>query len=303
MLSRALSSLLAAALAVGSSAASAAEPLVTVDWVKAHVGKPGIVFVDLRPQADYLRGHVPGAVHTDFEKDGWRADRADGVPDQFPADTGPLGQMIGRLGIGDETLAVLLPPGSSALDMGMGTRIYWTLKVLGHDQVSLVDGGMAAWIAAGGPMEPGQAAPAAQRFTVRLRKGMLAGKGEVKAAIASRIPLVDARPEDQYLGAVQNPKTRRSGTIPGARSVPASRYTENGGGKFLGKDRVAALYRADGIPTKGKTIHFCNTGHLASVGWFVDSELLGNRSALLYSGSMAEWTADPDLPVEQKTGR
>ena len=280
--------------------ASAADPLVTVDWVKANLGKPGIVFLDLRPKTDYLRGHVPGAVDTSFDSDGWRVPNAAGIPDQFPEDQTRLAKTIGGLGIGDRTLVVVLPPGQSAPDMGMGTRIYWTLKVLGHDAVSLLDGGMAAYVKAGGTMAPGQVTPAVETFAVKLRKDMLITKAEVRAALDAKVPMVDGRPDDQYVGVNRNSKVKASGTIPGARSLPLVWYTENGGGTFRARDQIEKLYQAAGVSPTGKAIYFCNTGHMASVGWFYDHEVLGNRDALLYSGSLVDWTADASMPVEQK---
>ena len=118
-------------------AAFAAEPLVDAAWAKANAGKPGIVFIDFQPPADFLRGHIAGSVNSNYGKDGWREERAnDKVPDMLPAKLEPLGEMIGKLGIDNNTHVVLVPAGMSSTDMGVGTRVYWTFKVLGHDKVS-----------------------------------------------------------------------------------------------------------------------------------------------------------------------
>jgi thiosulfate/3-mercaptopyruvate sulfurtransferase len=76
--------------------------------------------------------------------------------------------------------------------------------------------------------------------------------------------------------------------------------TENNGGKFRDADTIRKLYAIAGAPTSGAQITFCNTGHLASVGWFVSHELLGNTQTRLYDGSMVEWTADANAAVLQK---
>ena len=98
--------------------AIAADPLVNVDWVKANLDKPGIVYVDFQPPADFLRGHIPGAVNSNYGKDGWREERAsDKVPDMLPAKLDALGEMIGKLGIDNNTHVVLVPPGMSSLPL------------------------------------------------------------------------------------------------------------------------------------------------------------------------------------------
>lgn len=292
---------LAVAVAAWAVPAWAAEPLVTVDWVKANLGKPGVVFLDTRPKTDYLRGHVPGAVGTDYAKDGWREDNAQKTPDMFPEDPAKLAQHIGSLGIGNDSHVVVLPPGANSTDMGMGTRIYWTFKVLGHDAVSILDGGMAAYTKdKANPLETGQAEAKPKSFAVALRRDMLVSRDDMKKALDAGALLVDNRTEDQYAGINRHPRAKASGTIPGAKNLPQSWLTDNGGGSFRDKATLESLYRVAGVPTSGPQIAFCNTGHWASIGWFVSSELLGNKQTRLYDGSMVEWTADPALPVEQK---
>jgi len=285
--------------------AFAATPLVDVAWVKANAGKPGVVMVDARAQVDYLRGHIPGAVHTDYEKSGWRV-KVDGVPGMLPPDTGKLAKLIGDLGIDNATHVVVIAPGNNSTDMGVATRIYWTFKVLGHDNVSILNGGMHAYLAEvdkqGKPLNPlDKGAPKVEpkTFKVSLRKEMLPTRDDVKAAMDKGVVLVDNRPSDQYLGVNRTPVAAANGTIPHALNMPQGWLTENGGGTFRSKEEIAKLYKAAGVPTSGKQISFCNTGHWASVGWFASSEILGNKDVELYDGSMADWT-HAKMPVEVK---
>lgn len=285
--------------------AIAATPLVDVAWVKANAGKPGIVLLDVRSQVDYLRGHIPGAVHTDYEKDGWRVKKND-VPGMLPDDTSKLAKRIGDLGIGNATHVILVAPGRDSTDMGTATRLYWTFKVLGSDNVSVLNGGMEAYLAEvdkqGKPVNPlDKGAPqiTPQTFKVSLRKEMLPSRDDVKAAMDKGIVLVDNRPSDQYLGVNRTAAATENGTIPQARNMPHIWLTNNGGGTFRSKQEIEKLYSAAGVPTTGKQISFCNTGHWASVGWFVSSEILGNKQTELYDGSMAEWTR-ARMPVEVK---
>lgn len=294
-------------------AVQAAQPLVDSDWVKANIGKPGVVFLDVRgrlagkSKSDYLRAHIPGAVYTDYLKDGWRIKNSNGTVGMLPP-VAKLEKLIGSLGIGNDDLVVIIPNGGKALDMGTATRIYWTFKVLGHDEVSILDGGMLAYTKAVdkktkkplNPLEKGSVKPVAKVFKGSLRKEMIATKEDVKRVLGSDMPLIDHRPNNQYVGVNRHGKAKRNGTIPGAKNLPENWLTRNGGGQFRPKSELEQLYAAAGVPTSGEQISFCNTGHWASLGWFASSEILGNKQARMYDGSMVEWSADSSLPMEQQ---
>lgn len=296
-----------AALFVGlPRLALAVEPLVTVDWLRANLGKPGIAIVDFQPMADFMRARIPGAVNTNYARDGWREERAsDKVPDMLPSKLDKLAQHIGNLGIDNDTHVILVPAGMNATDVGVATRVYWTFKVLGHDKVSILDGGMAAWTkeqdkAKANPLQSGAAKPEPRTFKVNLRQDMIATLDDVKKARAAGVTLVDNRPEDQFVGINRHPRSPESGTIAGAKNLPNAWLTVNGGGEFRNRSQIEQLYRVAGVPTSGPQINFCNTGHWASIGWFVSSELLGNKQARLYDGSMVEWTMLKGGDLDQK---
>ena len=281
-------------LLLSARAATAADPLVTVDWLKANLGKPGIAIVDFQPPPDYLRAHIPGAVNSSYAKDGWREERAaDKVPGMFPEKLDKLLAHIGSLGIDNATHVVLVPVGMSGLDIGMATRAYWTFKVLGHDNVSILDGGMAEWTreqdkTKANPVQAGAQKAEAKTFKANLRKEMLTSMDDVKKAMASGVMLVDNRPEDQFTG-INKFHVPDYGTLAGAKNLPQGWLLVDGGGPFRKKSQIEQLYKHAGVPTGGEQIYFCNTGHWATIGWFVSSELLGNKKARMYDGSMAEW--------------
>ena len=283
-------------------AALAADPLVDSAWVVANIGKPGIVFVDFQPAKDYAQAHVPGAVNTNYGKDGWRVERADKVPDMLPANLGPVAAMIGaKLGIDNDTHVVLVPQGNTALDVGQATRVYWTFKVLGHDNISILNGGMATYSDnEKNPLVQGIVKATPKTFKAKVRKEMIVTMDDVKKARAAGVLLVDNRPEDQFVGIARHPKATMSGTIGGAKNLPNQWMTVNGGGEFRSKAQLETLYKYAGVPTGGEEINFCNTGHWASIGWFVSSELLGNKNAKLYDGSMVEYTMLKGEGVEAK---
>ena len=292
-----------AALALMAAPAFAADPLVDVAWLKDNLGADNLVVVDAGGSTDYLRGHIPGAVYTDYGKDGWRV-KVGNVPGVFPEDPTALGELVGSLGISNDSHVVIVAPGASSSDMGNATRIYWTLKVLGHEEVSILNGGMAAWVKdvddnknPVNPLEKGAVEPTPASFTIDLQEDMIPDETEVMAMIDAGALPVDNRTEDQYLGVNKHGAAKAYGTIPGAVNLPQSWLTVDGGGTFRDADTLMKLYAAAGVPTEGPEVNFCNTGHWASIGWFVSSELLGNEEAVMYDPSMVGWT-DKGLPVE-----
>ena len=297
---------LTAALLLWPLAALAAEvpPLVDAAWVKANAARPEVVILDVRNKLgkasarSYRAGHIPGAVYSDYLRAGWRK-KVEGVPGQLPP-VEELEALIGGLGIDNDSHVVVVAGGVSALDMGSATRVYFTFKVLGHDKVSVLDGGWKAYAAdPANPVETGENKPAPKTFKAAFRPELLADRTEVAAAVENGATLLDLRPTAQYLGEKKHMAARRAGTLPGARSLPEGRLTSDGG-RFVGSARVSDLLAEIGADGEEETISFCNTGHWASLGWFVKSELLGQKNTKLYDGSMVEWTADASLPVENR---
>ncbi len=287
-----------------AGAASAAQPLVDAAWVKDNSTKSGVVVIDTRPKSAYLRGHIPGAVTTSYGKGGWRV-KKDGVPGMLPG-AAALAKLIGGLGIDNNTHVVIAAPGANSSDTGIATRLYWTFKVAGHDNVSILDGGMKGYLSAVdkdkkplNPLQKGAVAVTAKTFKVSLRRDMIPSTADVKKALDAGVLMVDHRPNDQYLGVNRHPLAKIGGTIPGAVNLPNNWVTKNGGGVFRSKEVLAKLFKAAGVPTTGAQINFCNTGHWASVGWFAASEILGNKDAKMYDASMLGWLAK-NMPTEAK---
>ncbi len=288
-------------LVFAANPARAAAPLVDTAWVKDHIGKPGVVFVDVRGSAGAFRAsHVPGAVYTSYGRDKWRVELKK-VPSMLPP-LKNLEKLIGGLGIGNEDHVVLVPGGYSSGEMGVAARIYWTFKVLGHDAVSILDGGMVGYASdKRNPLEKTFARPEPKPFKANFRSQYLATAEDIKKALSGDgTTLLDSRPNDQHLGVNKSGSVKRTGTLKGAVNLPGKWTTVNDGGKFRNVDVLRRLYAAAKAPTEGKTIMFCNTGHLASLGWFVNSELLGNKNTKMYDGSLAEWSRKPANPMDQR---
>ncbi len=145
-----------AAIFAGALRADAAESLISAEALKEKLGTPNLVVLDIRSVIDggsaetYAKSHIPGAVHSDYDKAGWRVTR-NGLPFMLPS-VPQLEKLIGELGIDEDSYVVVVPAGVSATDFGSATRIYWTLKVAGISNLSILDGGIAAWTAANYPV-------------------------------------------------------------------------------------------------------------------------------------------------------
>jgi thiosulfate/3-mercaptopyruvate sulfurtransferase len=303
---------ISAICALSSAAFAKVTPLVDVNWIKNNSCNDGVRVLDIRnpldggSKTDYLKGHIPCAVYTDYLKGGWRTKVKD-VVGQLPP-TPKLEKLIGDLGIDNNTHVVIYHHGKNALDLGSATRMYWTFKVLGHDDVSILNGGYLAYTKELGKdkkpvnkVERGNKRPSPKKFTASLRKDMLINADDVlNATKDSSTELVDLRPNHQHIGINKHGKAKRYGTIPTSKNLPESWLTKNGGGTFRGSTDVKKLFGLASLEDRGGKIHFCNTGHWASLGWFADSEILGNKEAKLYDGSMVEWTANKSLPMEKK---
>ena len=271
---------------------NAASPVVDVDWVKSHTGQKNIVFVDLRSVGAYKAGHVPGAVHASYGRDKWRM-KINGVKGMLPP-VDHLKKLVEKLGIKNDSHVVLMHGGYSAAETGIATRVYWTLKVLGLNELSILNGGMTAYLNdKSAKLEKGVVTPTPSTFEVRLNKSILATAKDVENGLNSDIQLLDSRPTDQHIGINKSGAIVRTGTLPNAISVPGRWMTVNDKGIFRSNTVLARIYAAQKAKQKGKTIVFCNTGHWASLGWFIDSEILGNKQSKMYDGSMAQWSRLP----------
>ncbi len=288
-------------LAAGPTVAGAAEPLVSTRWLKERLADPDLVVLDIRSALDgggaaaYARGHIPRAVHSDYDKGGWRVTR-NGVPFMLPT-AAELEALIGELGIDEDTHVVVVPAGVHVLDFGAAARVYWTLKVAGHSRVSILDGGFAAWTAEpANPVETGVNTPTPKIFTVALDRSPAVPTEEVEQLSRSgNATLLDARPARFFAGKEKAPAAKAYGHIPGARNLDSATFYDPDSNRLRPPAELAAI--AGALP-KGPVVSYCNTGHWAATNWFVLSEVLGRKDVRLYYGSMVAWTADADRPVE-----
>jgi thiosulfate/3-mercaptopyruvate sulfurtransferase len=282
--------------------AGGVEPLVSPQWLKEHLTDQAIVVVDVRSAIDgggaeaYAKAHIPASVHSDYDKAGWRVTR-NGVPFMLPS-AAELEKIIGETGIDEDSHVVVVPAGVSVSDFGAAARIYWTLKVAGHPAVSILDGGFAAWQAAGYPVESGKQPVSPKIFTLRFDERLLARLEAVERNEGGT--LVDARPAGFFDGKEKAAAVNVYGRIPGAVSLDSARFYDPAANRLRPKAELQQIAAA--LPS-GPVVTYCNTGHWAATDWFVLSEVLGRPDVRLFAGSMVEWSADPRRAVESARTR
>jgi thiosulfate/3-mercaptopyruvate sulfurtransferase len=207
-----------------------------------------------------------------------------------------LEKLIGDLGIDEDSHVVVVPAGVNVLDFGSATRTYWTLKYAGVKNVSILDGGVAAWRQSGLPVEKGMKAPSPKIFTASVDNSILARASDVETIEGKGgATLVDARPASFFLGKEKAPAAQAYGHIPGALNIDSAEFYDPTTNRLKPKVELAAIVNA---VHAGPIVNYCNTGHWASTDWFVFHELLGRTNARLYAGSMVEWTSNANRPIE-----
>ena len=270
--------------------------LVSTDWVAQHLNDPAIriVEVDVDTKA-YSEGHVPSAV-------GWAWDTQ--LCDTLRRDIVPKGKfekLLGDSGIDGNTTVVLYGDNNN----WFAAWAFWQLKVYGHNDVRLMNGGRKKWIAEGRDLvtDAPKATPKSYKakdpdFSIR------AFLPEVLKASSERsAQLVDVRSPQEYSGEILAPPglpetCQRGGHVPGAKSIPWGRAC-NDDGTFKSVEDLRALYGGQGINGQAPVIAYCRIGERSSHTWFVLKYLLGYPTVKNYDGSWTEWGNLVAAPVEK----
>jgi thiosulfate/3-mercaptopyruvate sulfurtransferase len=274
-------------------------PLVSAAWLAARMSDPALVLVDTRfyldgrdPRSEYEAGHLPGAVFLDV--DGALAGPKGSGPGRHPLpDAGRFAEALAQVGIG---------PGSTVVSYdddggSRAARLWWMLRAYGHPAVAFVlDGGIAAWTAAGHPLSTGPVVRApVEPFELSLDRARIVDRAEVEALRREPdVVLLDARARERYEGRVE-PVDARPGHIPGARNAPYPENLDPRTRTFLSPAELRAKYEALGARPHNRVVVYCGSGVTACHDALALS-LIGVDS-LLYEGSWSDWSQDPSLPV------
>jgi thiosulfate/3-mercaptopyruvate sulfurtransferase len=270
--------------------------LVTTDWVAEHAKDANlrVVEVDVDTTA-YDQGHVPGAAGWN-----WTSDLCDTtVRDIAPMQK--LEALLGKSGIDNKTTIVLYGDNNN----WFAAWAFWQLKMYGHDDVRIMDGGRKKWVAEGREMATDKPAVAAKTYKATGPDlSLRAFLPDVQQAVAAKkAALVDVRSPQEFTGEILSPPglpetCQRGGHIPGAKSIPWGKNC-NDDGTFKTLDELKALYGAQGVTGDKPIIAYCRIGERSSLTWFVLKYLMGFENVRNYDGSWTEWGNLVGAPVEK----
>jgi thiosulfate/3-mercaptopyruvate sulfurtransferase len=266
----------------------------------AHLSDPHLRVADVRWYLDPTRkgrdaydgGHIPGAVFFDLDRDlSAPGGQAGGRLGRHPWPSAEqVARVMGSAGIGPQTRVVAYDDQAGAV----AARLWFLLRAHGHEDVAVLDGGIAKWLAEGRQVETETPRPAAATFVPRLRSDWVVEKAEMAAGAPGQLVL-DARVPERYRGETE-PVDPRPGHIPGARNAPYLENLTSGPiSVFLPPDQLRARYEALGAD-RAVPVVYCGSGVTAC------HDLLALHVAglngRLYGGSWSEWSSDPALPAE-----
>jgi thiosulfate/3-mercaptopyruvate sulfurtransferase len=277
------------------------EMLVSTEWLAAELGQPDLVVFDCssflpnEPGNKYdgfRAAHIPGARLFDIDV---IADDATDLPHMVPT-AGRFARLVGALGVSNRHRVVFYDQHG----LRSSPRGWWMMRLFGHDQVAVLDGGLPAWMREGRPIETGEApAPQPATFVPDFRAAMLVGIGDMKRIIADGSALVlDARARGRFDGTAPEPRAGLpSGHMPGAVNVPA---TEMVGPDGRMKDPAAlrAIFTAAGATGGRPVVTSCGSGVTACVLAFAMVRA-GLPEPAVYDGSWTEWASRPETPKEK----
>ena len=275
-----------------------ADVLVTTEWLAERLGDDGLVVAEVDENPDlYEDGHIPGAV-----KLHWRDDLQDPIERDI-IEKAEFERLMGSRGIGNDTTVVLYGDKNN----WFAAYAYWYLKIYGHEDVRILDGGRQKWIDEGRELTTDAPAANSARYTaqeadesIRVRRdNVLQGLGN-----GGGRALVDVRSPQEYSGELMAPPgyeqegASRTGHIPSAQSIPWAQAVRDDG-TFKSPDELRELYGAKGVTPDKEVLAYCRIGERSAHTWFVLRELLGYPDVKNYDGSWTEWGNLVDVPIER----
>lgn len=263
--------------------------LVEPDWLAEHGRDAKVRILDCAPIVAYNRAHIPGAVGLPVN-----SHLKDPANDALVLPAGSFAQLMGSLGVGDDTLVIAYDDDLAR----QSTRMWWVLSYYGHPNVKVLNGGWHRWLAEGRPVTMQRERPAEMAFTVRVNPEINCLVDDLKARVGrAGSQILDARADEEWHGAEKR-GNRRAGRVPGSMHLEWTRLvTDDDRRVFLPADELQGLVDAAGVTADGgEIVTYCQGGVRAAHVMFA-LKLLGYERVRNYDGSMKEWANRDDTPL------
>jgi thiosulfate/3-mercaptopyruvate sulfurtransferase len=283
------------------------EALVSTEWLAAHLADPHVRVLDssykqpgITPtaRADYEAGHIPGAVFFDIDD---VAEPGTSLPHMIPSAERFAARMAER-GIGNDDRVVVY----DTVGLSSAGRAWWMLRLFGHRNVALLDGGLPKWRAEGRPLETAAPAIPSRRFVARFDSALVRDKRALLADLAlarAREQVVDARAAGRFEGTAEETwPGRRRGHIPGSRNLPFDLVTDPKTRRLKSAEELRLLFADAGVALDRPIVASCGSGVTACALAFA-LHLIGHPGAAVYDGSWSEWGLPDGPPIETGPAR
>ncbi len=302
-------------------------PLVETDWLAQNLDKVVVLDVRVSPvsfekkirgskaavnpcgvsskkkKPIIVSGHIPGAVLVVY-KDVTEKRKIDGEERMnLVLSKSAFEKLMQKSGVSNDSAVVITGTGKNTSHVLIATQLYWMMKYYGHDNVTLLNGGVKKWIEEKRDIKYGKSRPKKTAYKAsEPRPELIATTEEVAKAVKDgSIQLVDGRNLEDYIGMTYDRKftsADRRGHIPGAKLWPAASMVDTKGtAVFYSTDELRELAKVLNVDVDKPSITYCWSGGFASLDWYVMHELLGNKDVSMYDGSMHVWSKDPNNPM------